>query len=781
MQNPAMYEEEIDLKEYLRIIYKRKWIILATVAVITALGMIVSFAITPVYQGSTTLLVETKKTGIPMLTDFGDLGKGDPIQTQCEIVRSRCVVDAAVMALDLPNKPRPYYGFFKNLFTFLKLHESWPGKAIIAWLESGFRKSDEILKLSDYEKRRRIVEDVGKRLSVKAVKKTDLIEISVEANAPDLARDLADTVAVEYMKLSLDARRGEAKSVKEFVDNQLEIRERELKELEKQLREFKENNGIVSLAEEIRINLEKQAQFEKTLEEVLIERESLKVKIANLEADLKKQDKLVVSQSTLTKNPLLDQLKSQKIELELKLERFISDGLTDNHPEVKKVNAELNQTINKISSEESKVFGSKVYTLNEIQRRLESEYIEYNATYKALEVKQQGLEKLCRAYRESFENLPQKELEFLRLARDIKVTEEIFIMLSKKKEEARISEAMEIGNIRVIDHAESPVKPIKPKKALNTVISMILGLMIALGLAFTIEFFDTTFKSADDVEKYLSLAVLGSIPFMKRDEDDPKPEADESGFSEFKSRLITDIDPKSPVAETYRSLRTNIQFVNIDKKIKTLLVTSAGPSEGKSTTIANLAVTTAQLGHKTLLIDCDLRKPMVHNIFDLNRTRGVTNILAGGMKVDDVVLESGIENLWVLPTGPIPPNPSELLGSQKMTELLEELKEKFTMVLIDAPPILAVTDAAVLSPKLDGVMMVIHSEKTDRESARRAKGLLTHVGASIIGVVLNGVQAGKGYGNYYYYYYAYYGHDGQKKEGKEAKRRHRTKKEKERA
>lgn len=778
MQNPAMYEEEIDLKEYLRIIYKRKWIILATVVVITTLGMIVSFAITPVYQGTTTLLVETKKPGIPMLTDFGDLGKGDPIQTQCEIVRSRSVVDAAVRSLDLPNRPRPYFGFFKNLFTFLKFHESWPGKPLISWLEAGFHKSDEFLKVSDYEKRRWIIEDVSRNLSVKAVKKTDLIEISVEANTPDLARDLANTIAVEYMKLSLDARRGEAKSVKEFVDEQLEIRERELKELEKNLKEFKERNGIVSLSEEIRINLEKQAQFERVLEEVLIERESLKVKIANLEIDLKKQDKLVVSSSTLTKNPLLDQLKSQKIELELKLERFSSDGLTDIHPEVKKVNAELSQTINKISSEESKVFGSKVYTLNEIQRKLESEYIEYNAMYKALEVKQQGLEKLCRAYRESFETLPRKELEYLRLARDIKVTEEIFIMLSKKKEEARISEAMEIGNIRVIDTSESPVKPIKPKKALNTVISMILGLMIALGLAFTIEFFDTTFKSADDVEKYLSLAVLGSIPFMKRDGEEAKTSIDESGFSEFKSRLITDIDPKSPVAETYRSLRTNIQFVNIDKKLKTLLVTSAGPSEGKSTTIANLAVTTAQLGHKTLLIDCDLRKPMVHNIFDLNRSRGITNILTGGMKPEEVVLESGIENLWVLPTGPIPPNPSELLGSQKMSELLEDLKNTYSMILIDAPPILAVTDAAVLSPKLDGVLMVIHSEKTDRESARRAKGLLSHVGASIIGVVLNGVQAGKGYGNYYYYYYAYDGHDGQKVEGK---RHHRSKKEKARS
>ncbi|PKK92259.1 MAG: hypothetical protein CVV64_02265 [Candidatus Wallbacteria bacterium HGW-Wallbacteria-1] len=762
-----MHEEEIDLKEYFRIVYKRKWIILLTVMAITVIGILISFALPPVYQGSTVLLVETNKQTMPMLMmEFADMGKGDAIQTQCEIVKSRSVVEAAVRHLNLVNRPSEYNTFLKNILTYVGFGDKGWARSLIAFSESRNRKSDKNLKLPEAERFRKIVEDLQKNLSVKTLKKTDLINITVDSESPSLASDLANTIADEYIKLSLNARRGEAKSVKDFVNNQLEIRESELRDLEKLLREFKEQKGIVSLSEETKIDLEKEAEFGKALEEVRVEREALKIKVENIEKDLNEQEKLVVSSSTLTKNPILDQLKSQKIDLELKMERLISDGLTPNHPDIKKINAEISQTERKIVNEESKVFGSKVYTLNEIRRKLEGEYLESRALFKALEVKQSELEKICAQYDRKFENLPKLELEYLRIQRDIKVTEEIFVMLAKKKEESRISEAMEIGNIRIIDSSIIPIKPIKPKKALNAVISFILGIMLSLGLAFTIEFFDTSFKSAEDVEKYLSLAVLGSIPFIKKDGLADKV-VDEPGEGRA-ARLITELDPKSPVAETYRSLRTNIQFVNIDKKIRTLLVTSAGPSEGKSTTISNLAVTYAQMGHRTLLVDCDLRKPMLHNIFHLERDRGLTNILVGGMNHKDAIVESGIDNLALLPTGPIPPNPSELLGSNKMSELLEILSREFAMILIDAPPILAVTDAAVLSPKLDGVLMVIHSEKTERESSKRAKILLDHVGANIIGVVLNGVTAGSGHGYYYYYYYGPTGEktrSGKRKEG----------------
>jgi len=204
--------------------------------------------------------------------------------------------------------------------------------------------------------------------------------------------------------------------------------------------------------------------------------------------------------------------------------------------------------------------------------------------------------------------------------------------------------------------------------------------------------------------------------------------------------LITIANPRSPVAEAYRSLRTNLEFSSLDRPLKTLIVTSAGPEEGKSTTLANLAVTMALAGKQVILVDCDLRRPSLHRIFEARNGAGLTTMI-----VDDEALrnppfqETGVSNLWLLPSGPLPPNPSELLGSRRMEEIIASLAEKADVVLFDAPPIIAVTDAAVLSSKVDGVLLVINAGKTKREHAQRAKALLEKVNARLVGAVLNNV------------------------------------------
>lgn len=204
--------------------------------------------------------------------------------------------------------------------------------------------------------------------------------------------------------------------------------------------------------------------------------------------------------------------------------------------------------------------------------------------------------------------------------------------------------------------------------------------------------------------------------------------------------LITITNPRSPIAEAYRSLRTNLEFSSLDRPLKTLIVTSAGPEEGKSTTLANLAVTMALVGKQVILVDCDLRRPSLHRIFDVRNGVGLTTMIR-----DDEALrnppfqETGVSNLWLLPSGPLPPNPSELLGSRRMEEIITSLTEKADIVLFDAPPIIAVTDAAVLSSKVDGVLLVINAGRTKREHAQRAKALLEKVNARLVGAVLNNV------------------------------------------
>jgi capsular exopolysaccharide synthesis family protein len=220
-------------------------------------------------------------------------------------------------------------------------------------------------------------------------------------------------------------------------------------------------------------------------------------------------------------------------------------------------------------------------------------------------------------------------------------------------------------------------------------------------------------------------------------------------------KIITHNNPKSPVAEAYRILRTNLNFAALDKPFKTLLVTSSGPSEGKSTTLANLGVAMVQAGVSTLILDCDLRKPLQHKVFNLPNLKGFTNLLVNrDIMIEDVIQDTQIPGLKVMSSGPVPPNPSELLASKRTSQVIEELQNKFQLVLIDSPPVVAVADAAILASKVDGVIIVVRSHITRRNMAEEAKSLLDKASANIIGVVLNGVPMS---GEDYYYYY-YYGH-----------------------
>ncbi|WP_147566374.1 CpsD/CapB family tyrosine-protein kinase [Clostridium tyrobutyricum] len=234
-----------------------------------------------------------------------------------------------------------------------------------------------------------------------------------------------------------------------------------------------------------------------------------------------------------------------------------------------------------------------------------------------------------------------------------------------------------------------------------------------------------------------------------------------------KLELITIKDPKSPISESYRTLRTNIQFSSVDKEIQTIMVTSSGPGEGKSTTSANLAIVMAESGAKTIIIDCDQRKPVLHKKFFVSNKKGLSDVLAGKVEFQDAVINTGIENLDLLTSGTKPPNPSGLLASRRMKTFIEDLKEKYRYIIIDTPPVIAVTDAQIVSTYVDGCILVIASSQADRDAAQKAKRLLEKVNANILGTVLNKVETkGKGY---YGYYYSYYDEDGNKKKKKKKK------------
>lgn len=294
------------------------------------------------------------------------------------------------------------------------------------------------------------------------------------------------------------------------------------------------------------------------------------------------------------------------------------------------------------------------------------------------------------------------------------------------------------NTLSVLEPAEPANAPFSPNLPLNVGLAIVIGVILATAVAFLIEYLDDTLKHKEDITRILDTSTLGEIGVVRARND----------------KLVTAAEPRSANAEAYRMLRSNISFSSVDKPIKTILITSASPSEGKSITAANLAVTMAQAGYRTILLDCDLRKPTQHKLFGLSNDAGLTNCLLSHANLSTFIRPTRAENLRLLTTGPLPPNPAELLGSRSMSELLTLLQKDADIIVVDSPPVLAVTDSAILSHMSDGVLLVVDSGQTRRDSAVRAKEALEKAGARMLGVVLNRISVGGGYYSYNNKYYS---------------------------
>ena len=330
--------------------------------------------------------------------------------------------------------------------------------------------------------------------------------------------------------------------------------------------------------------------------------------------------------------------------------------------------------------------------------------------------------------------------------------------LLQSYEEVRLAETTSLDNVIVVEPAEVPTSPVKPRTRMNTLLAAVVGSMLAVGTAFLIEYLDDTIKSPAEIAELLGLSSLAAIPRIPG--------------GEIEDKLIPAEHPKSHISEAYRMLRTNIQFSSPDRPLKAPLISSPGPTEGKSLTVANLGVVMAQAGQRVILVDSDLRRPVLHRIFGLSRDSGLTSALFNeDSDVDHWLQPTQVENLRVLASGPLPPNPSELLGSQRMERLIEKLKTHADVILFDSPPTLAVTDAAVLTNWVDGTILVIDAGTTRRGLAQRAASELAKVGANILGATLNRVSLDSRSGYYYYYYYYYYSDEGEERHRRGKKRR----------
>lgn len=444
-------------------------------------------------------------------------------------------------------------------------------------------------------------------------------------------------------------------------------------------------------------------------------------------------------------DPALRSIKGEIVNLELELSSLKSK-YTDEHPDVKA-----------------------------LKRKLDKVRLDLTNTMNQLTAQQK--------------DLSAKEIRLIQLKRDVTIAEDIYMMFKQKHEEARILEAEKAKDVEIIELATVPSRPIKPDKNFNIIIGIFSGMLIGLIMAFVTESLDTTIGRVDDIEDLVQVPVLGIIPntslergkkgFVIKIRTKKRDQA--SVASELQERLVSLFDPSSLAAEAYKSLRTNLDLTGLKKVGNSIVITSSAPEEGKTQTLANLAVAFAQSGQKVLVVGSDLRKPMIYRIFGVKKTPGLTEVLIGsvpwkdavntatdmllgGLEYEQILKTQGIENLHIMTCGERTPNPAELLNFPEMKGLIQELKKNFDVVLFDSPPTLPVTDSAILGTLVDGVIIVYQAGRTSRYALLRAKTQLENVNAKIWGIIINNLKAKFIEDVTPYQKYRYYGYYGEKRE-----------------
>jgi tyrosine-protein kinase Etk/Wzc len=386
--------------------------------------------------------------------------------------------------------------------------------------------------------------------------------------------------------------------------------------------------------------------------------------------------------------------------------------------------------------------------------------IEQTIELQGLSARKKALNTVIQDYEVRFNQIPKKSIELAKLQRARLSNEKLYLLLDEKFNETAIKEKSEFGYINIVDHAFVPTEPISPHVFKNLILGILFGLGLGIGIVFVREFIDVCIRTPEDLKRngFVPLTTISKMDSeLKKIKQDIKSNIVQSPFD---VHLVSFYRPMAPISESYRHLRTNIQYLQMDKPTRCVVMTSTNPSEGKTTTVCNLAVAFAQDEKKVLLVNADLRRPMIHATFGLNNDKGLSNYLIGDAKLEEIIQRQVLQNLDIITSGIVPENPSEILGSNTMKEFIKLIKRNYDIILFDTPPLLAVTDAAVLARETDGVLIVASAGTTRVNALKPVTEYLTSIGIKILGVVLNNYDIHQAIGRRSsFYHYGYYGYE----------------------
>ena len=577
------------------------------------------------------------------------------------------------------------------------------------------------------------------RLTVEPVKGSRLVLVKVQDTSPAQARRLSEAISRTYIQQNLEKMVNATGDTVVWLTGQLDHFKQELEQTENSLHDFKKQNDLPSstlddLSKMIRMEMQ---EYDSALTRTHLKHQELAARYAEL-GKISAENPDQVPASELLSNAFLSALRTQYQQATRERAELIAEGKGENHPAVK--------------GADQKIALAKDHLLNEIKNIQGA----VGRDLAVIERQEGGETTLYEGSRKKAVDLNLKELEFHRLDRMRAQNEKLYGVLLEQLKEADLRRMMNTNNIRLVDGATEPKEPIAPRVGVNVGIALLVGLVLGLGLAILREQLDNTLKTPEDVEQKLGVTFLGLLPEIADEEHSEKGKGKRrrrNVTTELAPELLVHERPTSGVAEAARALRTNLMFMNPDRPYRRLLVTSAAPSEGKTTVAVSIAISLAQGGQRVCIIDCDLRRPRLHRIFDRAGDIGLMNAILDEATIDDVAKPTIVPNLWCIPCGPIPPNSADVVSSDKFRRLLDEISARFDRVVLDSPPVIAVTDSAITSTLVDGVVFVVRAFKTSVNLCRSGLRTLQDVDAPIAGAVLNAVNLNRHEYNYYHYYY----------------------------